>query len=253
MRAAEYHYGSWNKALIASGITPIRHVQRNKKLGESARTASWELGYVLGVLCGDGFMNSLYVIGLHTTNYEFAEPFRMIVGKWSGIPTFLREEDRQIKRPQFKKKMFHYYTTGIQAKEAYVFLKKLGIFGTYSWQVPDVCYQYRKVAQGFLSGWFDSEGNVNIFQNHHRVRGFSVNHQGLVQIKKLLASFGIKSGISLHSKHNTVICPTAKPLYCISFGSLKSLELFRIFVNFQIKSKGEKFEAMCGCKRMVRT
>jgi intein-encoded DNA endonuclease-like protein len=248
LRAAQNQYGTWNKALKANNITTVREIEPNKKLLASAKIPSWELGYILGILCGDGSLGKTnYTIMLSTTNKDFALAFKNIIIRWSKLKPFWREYDRIMTRLQFKGKTFHYYDTGIQAKEVYTYLLSLGHFDTYEWSVPQIIIQNKTILCGFLSGWFDSEGNVmkyheKLKNKSRKIRGFSVNLKGLTQIKEILQQIGIESCVGLFMKNNNSLTSNPKPYYYIGFGGKIKLQLFLEQVGFQIPLKQESLK-----------
>ena len=130
MRAAQTHFSSWNKALIASDIPTVFEMEKNKVLIADAKKPTWLLGYVTGVLCGDASLEGQNgIFGLNTTAKEFAQVFADALYQWSYLKPYWREYDRKCKH--FGDRIFHYYYTGIQAKEVYTFFQTIGQFGTY--------------------------------------------------------------------------------------------------------------------------
>lgn len=109
-------------------------------------------------------------------------------------------------------------------------------------EVPSITKK-REVAQGFLSIWFDSEGNVSKDNYYHRrIRGFSVNLSGLQQIKRLLLNFGIQSHIGpfTKNKNNNTLTKNPKPYYYICIEGKQRLIAFRTLIGFQIPKKRDK-------------
>lgn len=64
----------------------------------------------------------------HNKGWAVVEATKRHFGSWNKALTASEIT------PQFKKKTFHYYETGIQAKEATLFLHSLGKFGCYEWR-----------------------------------------------------------------------------------------------------------------------
>jgi len=239
-RAADKYFGSWNKALMAANLPINRIVQMNKALVEEAKHPSFELAYVLGVLCGDGYINSQYVIGLHTTDEEFATVFHRMIYAWSKIRPFWREGWQEIRG-----KMYYYYNVGIQAKSAHKFLTRTEQYGCYTWAVPKIVTNEPIMLGGFLSGWFDSEGNVYKYKFHRKIRGFSVNFSGLKQIQELLTKSGIKANVYRFMKCNSKsFTDSPKPYFCIEFQGKVHLTRFKEQIGFQRPSMRQKLEKL---------
>jgi hypothetical protein len=203
---------------------------------ESACKESWELGYILGVICGDGFIRQQHYVCLTTTNKEFALAFNNVLQRWSGVKPYLYEYDRAIKG-----KPYHYYYAGIASKTAVAILRNIGQFGTYTWNIPDIVSHNRDMTKGFLSGWFDSEGNISNCYLHRKIRGFSVNKAGLLQVKQLLAMFKIESYVGLFMKQNSKVwTDNPRPYYYIAFEGREKLIKFKDTVTFQRQTMTEK-------------
>lgn len=201
-----------------------------KCLKESAKNPSWELGYVLGVLCGDAYISNSY-IELKTTKLEWAETFTKILREWSGY---------EPKRYEFDGnnfgKILHCYRVVLHGKDIMTFLTKTGSFGTKVWQVPEMVLENESVQKGFLSGFFDSEGWIGKVD----VRACSSNFLGLTQIQTILKQFNIPSQIYSY------VCGCKHRLYhyLITEGGRHTAQLFETQIGFQIPSKSEKLRVI---------
>jgi len=199
---------------------------RLKLLRKSAKTPSWELGYVLGVLCGDAHI-SANSIELKTTKVEWAETFLKILEAWSGYtPKWYEYNGKSFG------KTLHFYRVVLHGKDIVTFFTQIGKFGTKVWQVPKTISDNKVMQKGFLSGFFDSEG----WASGGDIRACSSNLSGLQQVKELLMLFNI------HSKIYSMTggCKKRVYYYLRTMGGRKSLQLFRKEIGFMIVSKSKK-------------
>ena len=178
---------------------------RCKELPSKAFEPSFELGYILGVLCGDGCLsynksNNNWRIILRTSSKKFAEFFKDILKKWGNLtlripeaPTLSRSiiDGREVISWQ--------YYCYVDSKEAFKLLKKL--LGDKS-KIPEICLQDKSCLYGFISGFFDSEGaiyetDVRGWKQKVVVMGVT-NRPLLAEIKKALKSLGFHPTSTYH-------------------------------------------------------
>jgi len=216
-------------------IRPPEHYF-TKKLPENARKPTWELGYILGVIYGDGHLHSsnrVYSIDLHTASEDWGRVFYQILMRWSALTPW-----------QGGPYSDGLYRVALISKEAYQYIKSLITKSNMKdWNVPEVAKTETGVKSGFLSGWFDSEGNVYQYKNHRNIRGFSVNQNGLYEIQTLLKSVDIKSGVWLHNSEKLSWGKYKScAVYCVNFGGERNLKLFRYKIGFQHPSKKKQLD-----------
>jgi len=166
-------------------------------LPEKARNPSFKLGYVLGVLVGDGHLRRDCIM-LKTTDREFANVFRYFLERWSGLQPRVREYDRSIKG-----KIRHVFDVSLFSADAARFIQMLGIpYGSKlrTWRVPNLVLSGSdEIKKGFLSGFFDSEATIRLTYD---INCYSINKAGLAQISLLLGSFGVPHRVSSYTPKN---------------------------------------------------
>ncbi len=154
-----------------------------KFIPENAKILTPEKAYILGVICGDGYVSykDRYV-SLETITLEFIQKFQECMMKVYGrnfgghISPTINGKQRIV----------------ICGKEMTDDIRKyLPEQGSFKWKVSEEILKSNQECKiGFLQGFFDSEGSV-----HRRfdldIR--SVNKEALSQIKQLLNDIGIKS------------------------------------------------------------
>ena len=179
-----------NRTFIKDGYT-IRKTFK-KTISDSAKQLTHEKAYVLGVICGDGYVNyKNHYISLETITPKFIQKFQECVVRVYG-QDFIGHIAPTINGKQ---------RIVICGKEMTDDIRRyLPEQSSFKWRVPEEIFKsdYRcKI--GFLQGFFDSEGSV------HRKFDLdmgSVNKEALMQIKQLLDDIGIKSS-ELKPKNKT--------------------------------------------------
>jgi intein/homing endonuclease len=240
--AKEVGFSSWT----------IRHLLRNKLgqkyreivrervkvniLPEKAKNQSYELGYILGVLVGDGHLRRDCII-LKTTDCEFANVFYYFLKRWSGLQPKVREYDRSIKG-----KIRHVFDVSLFSADAARFVQMLGIpYGNKlrTWRIPNIVLSSNdEIKKGFLAGFFDSEATVRLTYD---INCYSINKAGLAQISLLLNSFGIPHQVSSYTPKNrkwsTFHVLTIKWRHASSFADK---------INFQLPRKRKQLKRLIG-------
>ena len=199
-------------------------------LPEFSKMLSKEKAYILGALCGDGWLylnpkKRAYQIGLSVTDKEFAKKFSVSLFKVFEIKTKLKKV--KVKIPNWNDK----YTVILCCKDACNDLLSYGIsFKTKEWSVPESIKNASiEEKASFLRGFFDSEGSVDI--GSRRIRATSSNLNGLSGTKILLESIGIRSKIDLKS---------SKKAYDLKIQDRRSVEIFEKNIEFTIRRKKER-------------
>lgn len=201
---------------------------------ESSKELSVEKAYILGVLCGDGYISTGYRIGLAVCDKEFADYFRYCLEQvYSVKPSFTIKQPPSnnfclTPKPQHNIML-------VSKLVATDLVKYHPSYKTFEWTVPEqIIAASKDIQASFIRGFADSEGSV---KNRHRNREIilcSGNIQGLDDIRKmLLETFGINS--YYNRRKNSV--------FVIAIGDYRSLDIFRNEIGFIIRSKQEKLEA----------
>ncbi len=187
-----------------------------------------EKAYVLGVLCGDGYLYTNhrdYTIRLAVNDKDFAEEFSRNLEIVYGLKPLVYSHNYRC-------------IVELRSKEAYEDIAKFGNFRTYTWRVPNeiVVSRDETIRASFLRGFFDSEGSVAKYS----IGCCSVNKEGLIEIKQILESLGIRVGhLSKDGLHHRIyICDR-----------LSRVRFYKI-VGFSIKRKEDKLRMSLGPKRI---
>src|SRR3989344_4522776 len=137
-----------------------------KRLPESSKILTEDLGYILGVVYGDGHVSvKQRRVMLGVTDKEFAEKFKETIERWSGFKarflTKIQKPDIYIK----SRKLI--YLTYIDSKEAAIFLK--------NFDRNILLDSTTKIKSAFLRGFFDSEGHVSNYpiSKSRVIKGFN--------------------------------------------------------------------------------
>ncbi len=199
------------------------------RISESAKALTIEKGYILGVMCGDGYTslsNRSFQIALQAIDKDFVVKFANCLKLVYKItPAF---SEIKVKKSNWSNK----WQARICSKEVFNDIKYYGNFKTLEWTVsPEIKQSDTKIKASFLQGFFDSEGHVDI--SSRRVNAVSINLKGLEEIKCLLDDIGIRATIKggYEKRFNR------KRLYFINVQDRKSVELFNNLVGFSIKRK----------------
>lgn len=197
---------------------------------KGAERLTLEKAYILGVLCGDGYITTQCRVGLGSIDKEFVEYFQYCLKKVYGIEVRLKNRNKPTNYTKTPKKQ---YTLLLRSKLVIEdLLKYASSFKTFEWEMPRAIKESSKEIQAmFIRGFADSEGSV---KNRHRNRELilcSGNLRGLKEVRKLLwASFRINSYF-VKRKTNTFVITTS---------DYNSLKRFHDNIGFTIRRKAEK-------------
>ncbi len=161
------------------------------------------LGYLIGVLVGDGtYSKSGGYITLETIDFEFNTKFKKSVKEVFDSDTKDRTYIRKRIGVQFKNGKYEgkFYSSSFYNKYLLIeFDKEFGPFFCFEWFIPVEKYiKYGKeFIRGFVGGFFDSEGciyfNKNPKSKEWRIIFSSYNDRGLSGVKSLLEYLGYSS------------------------------------------------------------
>lgn len=183
----------------------------------------FEKAYILGVLCGDGYVSTSYRIGLEVCDKEFLDYFQFCLKKVYGF------KGNNSERVRIKKK--HYIAVLCSKKIVKDLLNYTKSFKSKEWVIPNQIFNSTKrIKASFLKGFADSEGGVRLRRNGFaEISLTSGNKKSLIQIQSmLLKDFGIKSRFKVR-KIGTV--------FVLYIGDYNSLVLFYTKIGFVIKRK----------------
>jgi len=197
-----------------------------KRISDSAKLLTPYKSYLLGVICGDGYVNYKdYYVSLETVTVEFIYKFRSCFVKVYG-PNFCGSITPTCNGKQ---------RIIICGKEMTEDIKRyLPIKGSFCWRAPEAI----KIASeeckiGFLQGFFDSEGSVS---RRFSIELYSSNKIGLSEIKELFKSIKIKT-----SKIKSRI-QTNKPRYVIYVTGKENIVRFINIIGTNIPNRLNKMK-----------
>jgi hypothetical protein len=152
--------------------------KKTKKLLKSIKTDCFELGYVLGVICGDGNLTK-YSVRLNCIDRDFAEFFKQQIEKWSKMRC--KKQILISKNSRWKNQFF----VQLNSKEVVNFLKNFNL--------KNLVNSSKEMKIGFLKGFFDSEGTIYIIGYTRTIEVCNANLHYLKICKILLEQLGIRT------------------------------------------------------------
>ena len=176
-----------------------------------------EKAYILGVLCGDGYIDKKSIKFEIRKDEEFIREFSNCIEDVYGL--------KYNYIYKIKKNTFLFNISSMLISKD---LLRYADFRTYSWNVPDeiLSSNNKKIISDYLRGLYDSEGTVSKYY----VNITSSSHRGLRRVSMLLNKLGIENKIK-KNKYST--------LY---INKKRNLRLFKDLIGFTIKRKMEKLE-----------
>jgi intein-encoded DNA endonuclease-like protein len=200
---------------------------RIKRLPESAKEVTEDLGYILGTVYGDGHVTTKQRrVILSVTDKEFSLEFKRVLEKWSGFKA--RFFPRKLKPDKYVKKRKLQYVVYIDSKEASEFLD--------NFDLNNFKKANEKIKGAFLRGFFDSESSA------HKKRGLScynTDYSLILISKELLNSLGITLTIQCR-KTNLGRFNSVKPCYKLYIAKKESIIKFYDHVGFTIHRKQQR-------------
>ena len=215
--------------VVKGGIKIFKH-----SLPKSSKKMSLEKSYILGTLCGDGFLSNkkrAYQICLSVTSKEFFNEFRRCLHEVYGIRTTNEIRISKIKNWN------NQYCTRLCSKNACQNLAQYGNFKTKTWNVPyHIKNSSLNIQASFVKGFSDSEGCVD--ENSRRISLTSINFKGLNEIGGLLRNFGIRYTIL----GRILLKGNRHDKYDLRIQDRRSIETFYKWINFTINYKKIKLK-----------
>ena len=155
---------------------------------QSIDESEYEIGYLCGILSGDGCLTTMdkyRLVTLSSGDSEVLSFWKKICLKYVG-----REPTQSKSRP---------YDWHISSKAFCAFLKSLGLKNAYSYEkeVPSRCMANRSVMAGFLSGLSDTDGSVtgkNTFELSLTARRM------IEQVSQMLFALGVENDVLYGTK-----------------------------------------------------
>lgn len=175
----------------------IKEELRNKRLTRPVKSynrLTHEKAYILGVLCGDAYIDK-NVTKLEIKKdidfiKEFAKCFEEVYGIKYKYYYYPRRDSYIL-----------YVTSQIISKD----LMSYGCFRTLDWKIPrEILKKHnKKIAASFLRGLYDSEGSVS----QYVIKLTCKNKVALEEVSALLLKMDIKNTVKHYEKYSTVwIC-----------------------------------------------
>ncbi|MBI2507945.1 hypothetical protein HYV89_03250 [Candidatus Woesearchaeota archaeon] len=160
------------------------------KISKQPKFLTMEKSYVLGVLCGDGYIRingGQYLVGLDVCDEDFANKFRECLTSVYGlIPS---KNKRAIKSTNLCKNPKPRYTINLTSKLVVKDLLKYSkSFKTKEWIVPqEILESNLEIKSAFLMGLFDSEGSASLKKSYGVYLSVcSGNKEPLLKVKEIL-------------------------------------------------------------------
>jgi intein-encoded DNA endonuclease-like protein len=191
-----------------------------KKISESSKKMSPEKAYVLGVICGDGYVSykDKYVM-LETIDRLFINEFRRcLISVYGNIFA-------GTVKPTCNGKQRIVICGSMMTEDIRRYLPEQG---SHEWRVPaDIDNSNSACRASFVRGFFDSEGSVH---KRHSMEIISTNLVALHQVADLIGSLDIKCGNITRGKN----------YYRLNISGMKNIVRFIEVVGTNIPRKAEK-------------
>ncbi len=188
--ACQQYFGNYNNALKASDL-PINEVFEYE-FPESSRELTPQLGYIIGVILGDGWVTK-YKIGLEVSDKNFANFFAEQLEIWSKIKPSSRirkPRDNMINGRIIKaENCVNHYIVELSGINFCKFIKER--IEKLDW----ILKEDKEFQITVLKGLFDSEGDV-CWSNRNRGRTLTISNTNiklLYFIRNLCENLGLKT------------------------------------------------------------
>jgi DNA-binding transcriptional regulator WhiA len=201
----------------------------------------FDIGYVCGVLCSCGSVvwdeeNGNYSLRLETKDREFCLVFQEKLENVVNKKVHLYCKKSPGEPGGCKTYVVQFYGK----KEIEWLAGKWNLAGgAWAWQVPQAAFENRVFRKGFLRGFFDGGGSVKariverkgVREKRRAIRAYSVNAEGLKQVRRLLELEKIKAMMYKSGR-----------CYCIDIEGKMKAEIFNRNVGFGVTQKRQKLE-----------
>lgn len=228
---------------IYRGKKPFNEVILHK-IPETAKELSKEKAYVLGVLCGDGWLTTKYRIGLEVRDKDFIDYFQLCLERVYNLRCgrSIRPERLKMICGRMCRSREQQVLTLTSKRVVEDLLRYLPSFRTFDWRVPDAIRDSdAELKSYFLRGLFDSEGCVRYRRNGYAsIQLYSANFKGLTAVSSLLFSIGVRN--KLYRKLDNY--------FYLDIADYSSLKLYGDKIGFIIARKqGKLLSALSSYKR----
>lgn len=218
------------------------------KIPKSSKKMTKFKAYLLGVLCGDGYLYfnpdlQIYQIALQAVDKDFVILFQKYLEKVYHLKVPLSMIKSKNKNWNIK------YQARLCSKIACLDLLAISnSYRTEKWVVPNKILKSSKIIKSyFLKGFYDSEGNVDI--KSKRISLTSINEKGLKQIRNILYEFGIRSTITKRNK----VKGNRNPICNLQIHDRKSVACFFKKIFFGMQRKNRSLQILVNCYKFTST
>lgn len=206
----------------------------------------FEWGYLLGVLCSDGYLQNL------KEKYGYNRSMKLLC-KENGFADLFKQILERITNEKcvIKKRLNRDTVMNSIDFRHYALWKAVWTKGKYrcqEWRVPKIVLNgNEQIKIGFLQGFFDGEGCISQQREGRlfpRLSVCSVSYYGLMDVGKLLIGFGIDFYTSTtlprseERNHNIV--------YNLTIGRKGDVIVYSQIIGFGKKEHKEKFDKLTG-------
>ena len=197
-----------------------------------------EKAYILGVLCGDGYIRisgkGHFLVGLDVCDEDFADEFRKCLIEVYGLTP--SKKVRYVQYTNFSDNPKPRYVINLSSKLATLDLLRYSkSFRTKEWQVPkDILNGNLDIKSAFLRGLFDSEGSVTLKKGGGVYLSVCSGNRGPLQVIREMLKDDFDIGLNL-----VIVSSTFVRLKSVSYRNIKN---FSNKINFTILRKKEKLE-----------
>jgi len=167
-----------------------------------------------------------------------------IIGDLDFTDSFANSFEREYElRPSiYKVKNIKAFRADLKNKNIYNDLNKYAQFGVYDWKLLNNAFEFiEKMDPAELgravSYFWEAEGCVQI--ENKTIEATSVNHNGLLQIQKIMNLSQIKTSIT-----GPNYAASSNGLYTISVSGLENIKAFKDKVNFVTQRKRKEIEKL---------
>jgi intein-encoded DNA endonuclease-like protein len=219
---------------------------RKHKIPSSSMKITPQKSYLLGVLCGDGFIDfsqkrRTFHVGLVAKDKEFVLKFRNAIKHIYKINSSI-----SVLKPRNKNWSIMYQTRAC-SKNICLDILKYGSFKTENWKVPIEIKKSTPVCKHcFLRGFYDSEGDVD--EKYHRVGLTSINSVGLKEVQNFLNELGIRNSFLEQKTYGN-----RKYKFILRIQDRKSLEMFCRKIGFTIERKQKALQKILKNYKIYKT
>ncbi len=210
---------------------PYEEVLMNR-VKEGSERLTVDKAYILGVLCGDGYMTTNYRIGLDVRDLDFAEEFKRCIKSVYGLEPTTKKRWRKTNFGEGWE-----YENVVCSKRLYEDLLRYDpcSFKTHTWIVPEEILQSSDstLKATFIKGIFDSEGTIRLKKKGHAyLQACSGNEKSVKIVRDMLArDFDIN--LKVKKRQNLTMIYTER---------YKDIKKYADTVGFIIKRKRDRLD-----------